>query len=297
MPTVDIIIPAYNAARFLPAALESVISQTYTDWRIILVDDGSTDNTAAVAHEFQRRLQDRMLVITQPNGGQNAARNTAVRNSTAEFLATLDADDIWLPSRLADSLKAFEGRPHVGLSYGLITWIDESGAPLETFQGNPRDREGRIAPAIYMRTVELPCPTITFRRKCIEEVGLFDETMRGTEDRDMWFRIALRHEVAFIPKVIAYYRVSANSMSSDLNRMFTGQRQFIDKHYGAPGCGLIARRIALSRVYKQRAETLFGRRSRRAALLSALRAFAIWPFSTGNLRTAGSIALRSLFGR
>lgn len=295
--TVDVIIPAYNAARFLRAAIESVISQTYDDWRIILVNDGSTDGTAAIADEFQRKLGDRMLVITQANGGQNAARNTAVRNSSAEFLAILDADDIWLPSRLAESLTTFESHPEVGLSYGLITWIDEAGKPLETFVGNPRNAQGKIARSIYLRSVELPCPTVTFRRRCIDEVGLFDETMRATEDRDMWLRIALRYQVAFIPKVIAYYRTSANSMSSDLDRMVKGQRQFIEKHYGAPGCGRLARQIALSRVYKQRAESLFHRHARGAALLSSLRACAIWPLSASNLRTAASITVRCISGR
>lgn len=297
MATVDIIIPAYNAARYLPAAIESVISQTFDDWRIILVNDGSTDDTAAIASAFQAKLGDKMLVITQANAGLPAARNAAIRNSSAEFLAILDADDIWLPNRLAESLKAFDARPEVGLSYGLITWMDETGKPLETFAGNPRDAEGKIARSIYLRKVELPCPTITFRRKCVEEVGMFDETMRATEDRDMWLRIALRYEVAFIPKVIAYYRTSANSMSGDLNRMFNAQRRFIGKHYGAPGCGFIARQIALSRAYKQRAETLSRRRAPGAALLSSLQACAIWPLGTDNLRTAASLAIRFISGQ
>lgn len=297
MATVDIIIPAYNAARYLHAAIDSVISQTFTDWRIILVNDGSTDETGAIANEFQRKLGDRMLVINQPNGGLPAARNAAVRNSSAEFLAILDADDVWLPGRLAESLKAFESRPEVGLSYGLITRIDADGNPMETFVGNPRNAEGNIARSIYLRKVELPCPTITFRRKCVEEVGLFDETMRATEDRDMWLRIAFRYQVAFIPKVIAYYRTSANSMSGDLNRMFNAQRNFIQKHYGAPGCGFVTRQIALSRAYKQRAEGLLQRQAPGAAILTSLQACAIWPFSTDNLRTAASVAVRSISAR
>lgn len=296
MATFDIIMPAYNAARYLRAAIDSVISQTYEDWRIILVNDGSTDQTADIAREFQRRLGERMLVITQPNGGMSAARNTAIRNSTAEFLAMLDADDVWLPFRLAESLKSFQLRPEAGLSYGLITKIDEAGNLLDTFTGNPGNAEGKIAPAIYKRTVELPCVTITVRRQCIEEVGLFDETMKGTEDRDLWLRIALRYEVAFVPMVIAYYRTSATSVSSDLGRMFNAQKHFIEKNYGAPGCGIIARRVALSRVYKQRGESLLHRHEPGAAFRSSLQACAIWPLSTDNLRTAASLAMRCIYG-
>lgn len=297
MATFDIIIPAYNAVRYLPAAIESVISQTFHDWRIILVNDGSTDETAAIADKYKKQLGERMLVITQANAGLPAARNAAIRNSSAEFLAILDSDDVWLPSRLAESLKAFESRPAVGLSYGLITWIDQAGNQLDTFAGNRRNSEGNIARYIYLRKVDLPCPTITFRRKCVEEVGLFDETMRSTEDRDMWLRIAFRYEVAFIPKVIAYYRTSANSMSSNSDRMFDAQRQFIRKHYGAPGCGLVARQMALSHAYKQRAEGLLRRGEPRSALLGSIQACAIWPLSTDNLRSATSLALRCMLSR
>jgi glycosyltransferase involved in cell wall biosynthesis len=295
--TFDIIIPAYNAARYLPAAIESVISQTFGDWRIILVNDGSTDSTAAIADEYQRKLGDRMLVVTQANAGLPAARNVAIRNSSAEFLAILDADDIWLPCRLAESLKSFESRPEVGLSYGLITVIDQDGNPQRTFAGNRSNAEGKIARSIYQRKVDLPCPTITFRRKCIEEVGLFDETMRSTEDRDMWLRIAFRREVAFIPKVIAFYRIAAGGMSGNMDRMFDAQRQFIRKHYGAPGCGLVARQIALSHIYKQRADGQRQRQARGAAFLCSLQACAIWPFSTDNLRTAASLAGYFISGR
>jgi glycosyltransferase involved in cell wall biosynthesis len=292
VPTVDIILPAYNAAKYLALAIQSVISQTYNDWRIILVNDGSTDETAAIADRFQQQLGDKMLVVTQQNAGLPAARNAALRATQAQFLALLDADDIWLPDRLAESLKAFESRPAAGLSYGLVTRIDESGAEISTFRGNPRKAEGRIAPSVYMRKIELPCPTITFRTQCAREVGFFDETMRATEDRDLWLRIALRYEVAFVPKIIAYYRTSISSMSGDIDRMLTAQLQFIRKHYGAPGCGLIARQVAVSRAYKQLAEGLHARNRHRKALQSAIRACLIWPFGPDNLRSAASLLFR-----
>jgi hypothetical protein len=142
-----------------------------------------------------------------------------------------------------------------------------------------------------MRKVELPCPTITFRRRCIDEVGVFDEAMRATEDRDLWLRIALRYEVAFIPKILAYYRVSPNSMSADSQRMLMAQLQFIRKHYGSEGCGLHSRQIALARVYKQQAETLMSRNRPWDALMSSLRAVALYPLDMDNPRTAGSLIL------
>ena len=291
MATVDIIIPAFNAARFLPFALESVVSQTFDDWRILLVDDGSTDNTAEAVAPFLDRLGSKIRYIKQENRGLPAARNTAIRASTAEFLALLDADDVWLPCRLSESLKILVERPQVGLVYGLITGIDQENRPGITWLGNLSDADGHIAPQIYMRKVELPCPTITFRRKCVDEVGFFDETMRATEDRDLWLRIALRYEVGFVPKVLAYYRLSPNSMSTDPQRMLQAQLKFIRKHYGSEGCGLRPRQIALARSYKQRAEALKVQSQPWAALMSALQAVALYPFDMDNPRTAGSLLL------
>ncbi len=137
MATVDVIIPAFNAAKYLPFALESVSSQTFDDWQILLVDDGSTDNTADVVAPFLDRFGSKIRYIKQENRGVAAARNTAMRASTSEFLALLDADDVWLPCRLSESLKVLAERPEVGLAYGLITVIDPEGRTGRTLGGKP----------------------------------------------------------------------------------------------------------------------------------------------------------------
>ena len=289
MATVDVIIPAFNAARHLPSALEGVASQTFSDWRILLVDDGSTDNTPEIVAPYLDRFGSKIRYIKQENRGLPSARNAAIRASDSEFLALLDADDVWLPCHLSESLKVLAERREAGLAYGLVTGIDSEGRILDTFQGNPDHVEGRIAPYIYMRTVELPCPTMMFRRQCVEEVGLFDETMRATEDRDLWLRIALRYEVAFVPKVLAYYRLSPHSMSTDPERMLRAQLQFIAKHYGSAGCGFLPRQIALARAYKQRAEILKTQKHSWDALLSSFRAVILYPLALNNFRTAVSL--------
>lgn len=294
VPTVDVIIPAYNAAKYLSPALESVLAQEYTDWCVTLVNDGSTDATAEIANQYQRMLGNKMRVLEQANAGLPAARNAAIRASGAEFIAILDADDIWLPSRLTLSLQAFAGRPQIGLSYGLISRIDQHGRTFSTFRGNLREAEGKIASAVYTRRVEFPCPTVTFRRSCLEKVGYFDETMRATEDRDLWLRIAQQFEIAFVPEVIAQYRTSEGSMSTDMDRMLQSQRRFIEKHYGSPGCGRIQRRMAIARVFKQRAEVFAERNRRWRAVGSALRAFWMWPLGRDNVRTAASLLLKSI---
>lgn len=291
-PFVDIIIPAYNAARFLPAAIESVEAQTFTDWRILLIDDGSTDDTAAVVASYAERLGAKLKYIRQENRGLPAARNTAIRNSSAKLLALLDADDLWLPGRLAASVASFDSRPQAGVSYGLISWIDASGEITGTFQGNPAPVEGRVANDIYTRRMQLPCPSMTFRREAAERVGMFDETMRATEDRDLWLRIALHYEVAFVPEVIALYRLSSGTMSTDRERMMRAQRKFLDKHYGEPGCGFFARRRALARMYLQHAEVQARNGDRGASVEAILRVAAYAPFDMEIMRAAAALAVR-----
>jgi GT2 family glycosyltransferase len=287
--TVDVIIPAYNTAKYLPFALESVGAQDFDDWKIVLVDDGSTDNTQQVIAPFLERFGSRMICVRQENRGLPAARNTAIKSSDSEFLALLDADDVWLPHRLSESLKVFRKRPDVGLVYGGITLIDPEGNPGQSFEGTPLNSAPNITSMIYTREIHLPCPTVTFRRTCIENVGLFDESMRATEDRDLWLRIAQRHNVAFIPKVIAYYRKSPNAMSTDSLRMLTAQVQFIQKNFGSPGCGRRARRIALARAYSHRAEGLSKEGKRADAFLASLKALSYYPLSREALRTSGSL--------
>lgn len=292
MPTVDVIVPAYNAARTLAAALDSVVAQTFTDWRILLVDDGSKDETPAIAAAYKARLGDKLLYLRQENAGLPAARNTAIRNSSAEFLALLDSDDVWLPQRLERSVQRFRDRPAAGLVYGFNARIDADGRVIDTFTRRNPHAEGRVAPYIYMRSLDLPCPTVTFRREAVEKVGLFDETLRATEDRDLWVRIALEYEVALVPEVIAHYRLTPQAMTTDGDRMLQNQLRFVEKHYGKPGCGRRARNIALSWIYRQRAEAFALRKKPQEALRSALRALRYSPFEVSNLRTAFSLALQ-----
>lgn len=292
MPTFDVIIPAYNAAHFLPSALDSVIAQTYTDWRILLVDDGSKDNTPELIAGYKEQLGDKLVYIRQANAGLPAARNAAIRHGASEFIALLDADDIWLPRRLESTLQRFRESPGAGLAYGFVSRIDATGKLLDTFDRRSTHAEGRIARYIYMRSLDLPCPTLTYRRSCLDQVGLFDETLRASEDRDLCIRVAAVSEVVLVQEVIALYRLSAQSMSTDLNRMLTAQRRVISKHYGLSGCGWRARQVALSRMYRQLAEGLSHKGQRGAALVHALRALAMYPFQLQTLRITASMLLR-----
>lgn len=292
MATVDVIIPCYNGAKYLSFALESVVAQSFDDWRILVVDDGSTDNTSEVTDPYLKRLGGKIHYIRQENRGVSAARNTAIEAATAEFLAFLDADDMWLPCRLADSLELMRRRPEIGLTYGGITLIDAEGQTGQTFTGSKNNEATWIARQIYCRDIHVPCVTVTVRRKCIAETGAFDESMRVTEDRDLWFRITQRYQVGFIPRPLAYYRVSPDSMTTNPERMLQSQLLFIRRYYGSRGCGFSQRQLALSRAYMERAQTYAKRREPWKAVSNSLKAVALFPFSKGNIRAAGSILFR-----
>ncbi len=295
MPTFDVIIPAYNAARFLALALDSVEAQTFRDWRILLVDDGSTDETPELVRPYQERLGDKLLYIRQSNAGLPAARNTAIRHATAEYLALLDADDVWLPRRLEATLAAFQARPAAALAYGYVSRIDPRGQVIDTFDKPASYAEGRVAPYLYMRMLDLPCPTVSFRRDSAEAVGGFDESLRASEDRDLWIRLTARQEAVLVREVIALYRLSPQAMSTDVNRMTTSQLRLVEKHFGLPGCGWRQRRVALSWVHRQRGEALAAKGQMVAAWGAAFRALLFYPLQVHTVRTALSLTLRQLW--
>jgi glycosyltransferase involved in cell wall biosynthesis len=283
MPRVSVIVPAYNAAAYLPDAIDSVVRQTYTDWELVVVDDGSVDNTRSLVGSYGARLQDKLRYVYQPNRGLPAARNAAIRNSRGEFIALLDADDRCMPRRLELSVAALDRHPRAGLVHGRVTRIDVAGNLIDRPQLDSRYLSGNIKRHLYTRRAHIFCPTAMFRKHCITAVGYFDETMRATEDRDMWFRIAEKFEVAFVDEVLSQYRLSPSAMSRDLNRMLTWQRFFVEKHHRRGACSTWALHQALANIYRERGDALFNSSELRAAMSDYLRAVMYYPFSIPNV--------------
>ena len=259
MPRVSIITPAYNAAQYLGAAIQSVIGQTYTDWELIIVDDGSTDNTRALVRSYLGSTGDKLRYLFQSNRGLPAARNKGIQAAKGEFVAILDADDVWLPIRLERGVAVMDRSAQVGLVHSKVARIDVNGAVV-SFPVFPRKYlSGKIAPHLLTRRAHISCPTVLFRRQCLDVVGAFDETMRATEDRDLWFRIAEQYEIAYLDDVLAYARLTPASMSSDSDRMLKGQLVFVRKHYDRHACGRIALLRALGQIYREQGDIYFSR--------------------------------------
>jgi glycosyltransferase involved in cell wall biosynthesis len=211
-PRVSVVIPNYNCARFLPETLESVFAQTCGDLEVIVVDDGSTDGSQEVLKAFT----DRVRIIHQENQGVSAARNRGIRESRGEFIAFLDADDLWHPEKLAKQLQLFEN-PAVGLVHCAVEYVDEQNRPLGT---NFTGRRGRVLKAIALLqgTVVLAGgSTAVVRREAFEKVGGFDRDMSTAADWDMWRRIACAYEIDVVREPLMKYRLRAGSMHRNVD--------------------------------------------------------------------------------
>lgn len=215
MPKVSVLIPTYQHSRYIGEAILSVLAQSYTDYEIIVVDDASTDATPEILAEFGDKIR---AIRHERNKGLSAARNTGLQHASGEFIAFLDADDVWALDKLEKQLPLFEGRERVGLVYSDMYFFDESGKlPGSAFEICP-PVSGNGFVEIFIRS-PIPMLTVVVRRAAFDEVGRFDEGLTAFEDNDMWLRISETWEVSYVNEALAGYRQSPNQMSREKERM------------------------------------------------------------------------------
>lgn len=225
MATVAVIIPAFNQGHFLGEAIQSVLTQTFEDFEALVIDDGSTDNTAQVALSFE---DSRFRYIYQKNQGLSAARNTGIRCSTAPLITFLDSDDLFLPEKLSLLISELERRPDAGLAAGQALPIDEKGQRV----GKIFDRKPPEDGAQLLLGNPLHVGSIMMRRDWQEKVGFFDEELRSYEDWDMWLRLALAgNRIAWVPKPVSLYRFHRHQMTRLGDQMTTATFMVLDKLY------------------------------------------------------------------
>jgi glycosyltransferase involved in cell wall biosynthesis len=212
---ISVVIPAYNAARFLPRCLESVFAQTLKPDEVIVVDDGSTDNTAALAEELGAR------VISQPNGGLSAARNTGIRNASSEWIALLDADDLWAPTKL--ERQAARIQPDTVLVYTGIRIFDDNGIRSE----NPAIDAISAKKMLRYRNPITPS-TVLARREALLQNGGFREDIRACEDWEMWVRLQQLGNFESVGDPLTNYYVYPSSLSANPEKMLHALDQIID---------------------------------------------------------------------
>jgi glycosyltransferase involved in cell wall biosynthesis len=222
-PLISIVVPAYNAERFLAATLQSIAAQTESRWECVVVDDGSSDATAAIAERFAA-ADDRFRVCRRPNGGASAARNTGFRSTSpgTSYVTFMDADDVWLPHALATLLARLQDRPDAIGSHGLAEFVDSSGALVRPGEYAAIGRRrlaragGRLVALARDRPTDFdvlingnvlfPPGLLLARRATYEAVGPFDESLNGPEDWDMLIRLSRHGQIEFVDEVLLHYR-------------------------------------------------------------------------------------------
>jgi len=194
-PTVSVIIPTYNRANLMKEAIKSVLKQTYQDFEIIVIDDGSTDNIEETVKGFNN-FKIRYICHTD-NQGVSAARNTGIRASRGKYIALLDSDDEWLPEKLDKQIKILQdGSPKLGVVYSDLLYIDENGKSMNKLRN--RKKEGYIYEDLLGENYVGPPSTLLVRKECFHKVGLFDDLVDTMEDWDMSIRIAKYYRFSHI---------------------------------------------------------------------------------------------------
>jgi len=186
-PRVSVIMPAYNTATLIAASLDSVMQQTFQDFEVLVVNDGSPDTP-----ELEKVLAPylgRIVYIRQENKRAAGARNTAIRRSRGEFLAFLDSDDVWLPGHLAAQMKLFDADPELGLGYANC-YATSDPAQRRTFMQNCPSQGSASFAALVVERCQIPVSTVVARKSALLAAGLFDETLVRCDDYEMWLRVA-----------------------------------------------------------------------------------------------------------
>jgi glycosyltransferase involved in cell wall biosynthesis len=279
MPVVSVIIPTYNRAVYLIEAIQSTLAQTYTDFEVIVVDDGSTDGTREALTHFIANGTIRYFY--QDNRGEAAARNKGIGEARGEYIAFLDSDDLFCPEHLARHVKYLALHPEVGLVHSDFSKFDQNGEDL-----GERDTtwfSGWIYPHILLYwstliaidTVMVPC-------RVLEEIGGFDKSLRWATDLDMWRRIARRYPFGASREVQAKVRVHPGNVSKDRGIAAEAFLIYLNKAFADdPDLSKGFRRRALAKMYAYAAYNLLGEgKESEMALVrkQALQSITFWPF-------------------
>jgi glycosyltransferase involved in cell wall biosynthesis len=229
-PSISVIIPTYNRAHIVPEAIDSVLAQTYGDFEIIVIDDGSTDVTATV---LQRRYGEKITCIRIKNSGLPAARNAGIKAARGQYIAFLDDDDEWLPEKLTLQMQLLQNNSGVGLVYCGCLQIDAEGTVLN--QLYPEKRGTVFNDLLEENYIIGSASAVLVRKELVERAGCFDETLKACEDWDLWIRISRLCLIDYINKPLVRYTLHQGNMHKDIENMEQNTRAMLNKYLPAVG--------------------------------------------------------------
>ena len=211
-PLVSVVVTCYNYGKYLKNCLESVLNQTYKNIEILIVDDGSTDNTAELMKNFIGTAN--IKYIYQNNAGQSRAKNVGIKNANGDFIAFLDADDLWCAEKIKKQISFF-GKNEVGVVYCKAKYFDEDDDEVIFELTSPyiQPKRGKVTEALLLDNF-VPFSSSMVRKECFEKFGVFDETLKMGIDWDLWLRISTAYEFDFVDEQLFYYRIGHNGQMS-----------------------------------------------------------------------------------
>ena len=208
-PKVSVIIPTYNRKGLVPEAIDSVIAQTYKDFEVIVIDDGSTDGTGKMLEE---KYGDKIGYFYKENGGCASARNYGIRMARGEYISFLDSDDWYTPEKLEDQVRILDNNPQYGFVSSDIVYLD--GGQKYLIKVSRPDKNGKVAYPLFLTTY-FCLPASLFRRECFDKAGYFDESMRYNEDTDLLLRMAVHCKAILSQRPTYLIAVHKDRKSSD----------------------------------------------------------------------------------
>jgi len=224
MKKVSVIIPAYNKAELTIKTVESVLKQTYKDIEIIVVNDGSTDDTEKKLTQFG----DSIVYIYKENGGACSARNLGIKKSSGSYIALIDCDDIFYPDKILKSVQYLENNTNVGCVQTAVNLIDDHDNVVGSIQLPEKKVAGWIAEQLFLTNL-VNSQTLLIRKECFDKVGLFDESIFIPADWDMWLRLSEQYEFGYIDVPLSGYRVTENYTISHLQSYLKDQFHVSEK--------------------------------------------------------------------
>ena len=226
MPIISVIIPTHNSARTIKSTIASILNQTFTDFELIVINDGSIDTTL----ETLKQIEDsRLQVFSYPNGGVALSRNRGISLSKGEFISFIDADDLWTPDKLELQLKALQANPQAKIAYSWTDWIDENECWLRP--GIHTTLNGDVYQHLLLIDFIGSGSNPLIHSCALQKVGGFDNSLTNAHDWDMWLRLASCFEFVAVPSVQILYRICTNSMSTNVWGMEVASLKVIEQHY------------------------------------------------------------------
>ena len=221
---VSIIIPTYSYARYIGEAIDSILSQTFKDFEIIVIDDGSTDGTGDIINKKYPMAR----YFFKNQGGVSSARNMGITVAKGAFIAFLDADDIWLSEKLEKQIDVFNKQTDVGMVFTEHSTFDKFNRTVDkSFGKREKLMKGDVVRNIFSNSY-LTTSTVMVRKEVFDKVGLFEEHLRAAEDDNMWMRIAMDYQIELIDDPLVRYRISEGSLSRTFNNCIEGVKKNIE---------------------------------------------------------------------